>query len=104
MSTDVIPPAQKSYKTVVGALLLGIVGLLIGLYGSIFGPFYVMIVGFLLAVWGVIGIVRKTRPGRSVTIFGAAIIVGALLYIAIGVFTPDGASSGCVPDKICAAW
>ncbi|UJP10899.1 hypothetical protein L2X99_04560 [Microbacterium sp. KUDC0406] len=73
---------------VVGALL----GLAIGLFGSIFGPYYVGAVGLFLAA---LGFVDAKRPwARFVLVVGLAIVAGACVYVLLGILTPDGAGSG----------
>ena len=87
-------PRHTSPTFVVTMVLAAIIGVPVGLYGSIFGPYYSIAVGAILVVIGLIGTVRGVRWNRILLIFGAAVIVGAALYFMIGVLTPDGASSG----------
>lgn len=87
-------PRHTSTTSVVTMVLAAVIGVPIGLYGSIFGPYYSIAVGAVLVIVGMIGTVRGARWNRILLIFGAAIIVGAALYFTIGVLTPDGASSG----------
>lgn len=82
--------------------MAAIIGVPVGLYGSIFGIYYPIAVGAILVIVGVIGTVRGVRWGRILLIFGVAVIVGAALYFMIGVLTPDGASSGgCAASDSC---
>ncbi|HCS60876.1 MAG TPA: hypothetical protein DIW46_05680 [Microbacterium sp.] len=87
-------PRPTSATFVVTMVLAAVIGVPVGLYGSIFGPYYSIAVGAILVVVGVIRVVHGVRWGRILLIFGAAVIVGAALYFMIGVLTPDGASSG----------
>lgn len=75
-------------------VLAAIIGVPVGLYGSTFGPYYSIAVGAILVIIGVSGTVRGALWNRILSIFGAAVIVGAALYFMVGVLTPDGASSG----------
>ncbi|MGM7680499.1 hypothetical protein [Microbacterium sp. A94] len=94
-------PRHTSTTPVVTMVLAAIIGVPIGLYGSIFGPYYSVAVGAFLVIVGAIGTVRGARWNRILLIFGAAVIVGAASYFMIGVLTPDGAGSGFGND--CAA-
>lgn len=85
---------HTSTTSVVTMVLAAIIGLPVGLYGSMFGPYYSIGVGAFLVIVGVIGTVRGARWNRILLVFGAAVIVGAALNFMIGVLTPDGASSG----------
>lgn len=88
---------RTSTTFVVAMVLAAVIGVPVGLYGSIFGPYYSIAVGAILVIVGVSGTVRGARWNRIVLIFGAAVIVGAALYFMIGVLTPDGANSGFPP-------
>lgn len=87
-------PHHTSAAFIVTMVLAAIIGVPVGFYASIFGPYYPMAIGAVLVIVGVIGTVRGARWNRIVLIFGAAVIVGAALYFMIGVLTHDGASSG----------
>lgn len=87
-------PRRTSTTFVVTLVLAAVIGVPVGLFGSIFGPYYSIAVGAILVIFGMIGTVRGAGWNRILLIFGAAVIVGAALYFMIGVLTPDGASSG----------
>ncbi len=105
MTTSGASTPHRSALAVIVLVLVAAVGLLLGLYGSIFGPFYPMALGAVVAVVGAIVMVRGAPWGRVLLASGIAVILGAALYIAIGVLTPDGAGSdsgtGCAPGAAC---
>lgn len=105
MTTTEASPQRPSALTVVILALVAAVGLLLGLYGSIFGPFYPMALGAVVAVAGAIVMMRRAPWGRVLLTWGIAVILGAALYLAIGLLTPDGAGSGsgtgCAPGAAC---
>ena len=87
-------------------MVLGaIIGVPLGFFGSIFGPYYAIAIGAALAIVGVIGTLRGGRWSRVLLVFGIAVMVGAAIYTTIGLLTPDGAGSGsgsgCAPGGSC---
>jgi hypothetical protein len=98
-------PLHATAPLVLAMVLGAIIGVPLGLYGAIFGPYYAIAIGTALAIVGVIGTVRGGRWSRALLIFGIAVIVGATIYITIGLLAPDGASSGsgsvCATGRSC---
>lgn len=84
-----------------------ILGLIAGYFGSIFGPFYILVAGVITAVVG--GIALGTPRGRTwprvVLVIGIAVAVGASAYILVGLLLPQGSGSGsgggCMPGGTC---
>jgi hypothetical protein len=98
---------RPSALTAVVLVLVAVIGLLLGLYGSIFGPLYPFVLGLVATVVGAIVMARGIPWGRVLLTWGLAMIVGAALYVALGLLTPDGAGSGsgtgCAPGAACEA-
>ncbi|MDR2997799.1 MAG: hypothetical protein LBU78_06740 [Microbacterium sp.] len=70
----------------------GVLGVAVGFYGSIFGPYYLGAVGLVLAV---VGGVNGRKPGaRMALTVGLAIVVGSLLYVTLGFLLPGAPRSG----------
>lgn len=105
MATPEVSGQHRSATTVIVLALVAAVGLLLGLFGSTFGPFYPLAFGAIVAVVGVVVMAGGAQWGRVLLTLGVAIILGAAVYIAIGVLTPDGTGSGsgtgCVPGRAC---
>lgn len=72
----------------------GFTGLVLGFFGSVFSPLIGAGLGGVLAVFGMMGYVQRSRLGALVLTIGAALIVGAGLYILLGVLQPDGPATG----------
>ncbi|MFE6733397.1 hypothetical protein [Microbacterium sp. NPDC057650] len=73
-------------------VIAGVLGLAAGLFGSVFGPYYIGAVGLALAV---VGGVNGQKPGaRMALAVGLGIIVGALLYVTLGFLMPGAPRSG----------
>jgi hypothetical protein len=81
-------PRHPTVSSVVVLVLVAVVGLLLGLFGSTFGPLYPAGVGFVVAVVGAIVAVRVAPWGWVLVALGAAVMVGAGLYVALGVYGP----------------
>lgn len=87
--------------------LPAVMGLIAGYYGSIFGPFYILIAGVVTTAVG--GIALGNRRGRTwprvVLVIGIAVVIGASAYILVGLLTPQGSGSGsgggCMPGGTC---
>jgi hypothetical protein len=105
MTTSGASTPHRPALVVIVLALVAAVGLLLGFYGAIFGPWYPMVLGAVVAVVGVILVVRSAPWGRVLLTWGVAVILGAALYVVIGVLTPDaagsGSGSGCVPGAVC---
>lgn len=98
-------PQYASAPLVITMVLVAIFGLPLGLFGSIFGPYYAMVLGAALAIVGMVGSLRGGRWIRVLMVFGMAVIAGALIYILLGMLVPagtgSGSGSGCAVGESC---
>lgn len=77
--------------------IAGILAVLVGVYGSAFGPFYVAVLGAILLIIGLAALVRGARSGSVWLTIGTGLVIGAAVYVALGVFGPSDppSQSGC---------
>jgi hypothetical protein len=76
------------------AAAVGIVGVAVGLVESAFGPYLALIIGATIIILGLL--VRRWDATWStlLIVFGVGMCVGALFYVAIGLFGPSAPSNG----------
>lgn len=90
-----------------GIIGAAIIGTAVGFVGSIFGPFYTLAAGITVAIVGGMasGVSRRSIWPKIVLAIGIALIVGAGVYLLLGLIMPQGASSGsgsgCAPGGSC---
>ncbi|MGL3805361.1 hypothetical protein ACSYDW_04630 [Paeniglutamicibacter sp. R2-26] len=87
-------PQHATAPLVVAMVLVAIIGLPLGLFGSIFGPYYALVLGAALAIVGMLGSLRGGRWSRVLLVFGIAVVAGTAIYILLGLLVPEGAGSG----------
>lgn len=68
-----------------GIVCLVMTAIIAGLYGSIFGPYYVSVLGIIL-LFIAFGLARSQRfsSSRVLLLLGSGAILGALIYVVIG--------------------
>lgn len=60
------------------------VSVVFGLFGSVFGPFYSAVAGVTIVLVSVAIGLREVGWGRALLVIGVGVIVGALLYVTLG--------------------
>lgn len=90
-----------------GAGITVILGVVARFFGSVFGPFHIMIVGgIVIAVVGIVVLGFRGRTWtRVVLAVGIAVLIGACAYLLLGLVLPQGSGSGsgsgCAPGGTC---
>ncbi len=72
----------------------GILGGLLGVYGTALSLIPMWLVGPVLALVGGVVASRWRRWGVVLLVLGVAMLLGFAVYVGIGLLTPDGPSSG----------
>ncbi|MDL9979366.1 hypothetical protein [Microbacterium candidum] len=100
-------PERRGVRARLGVGIAVVLGVVAGFFGSIFGPFSVMLAGGILtAVGGIAAVAFRGRTWtRVVLAVGIAVVIGACAYVLIGLVMPQGAGSGsgggCEPGGTC---
>lgn len=78
-------------------IALFVVSVVFGLYGSAFGPFYSSMVGLVVVVVAIAIGLGEVGWGRALLVIGVGIVVGALIYVALGMANAGepAQQSGC---------
>lgn len=80
------PEVSKAHAaSSIGMVCLSVAAIIAGLYGSIFGPYYVSVLGIILLLIA-FGLSRSQRfsSSRVLLLLGSGAILGALIYVVIG--------------------
>jgi hypothetical protein len=73
--------------------LVALLGVALGLLGSIFGPYYGLVAGALIAGAGAL-MRRRSAFGLLLLAFGIGVAVGSLAYVALGLLQQGASGSG----------
>lgn len=85
---------QAPWAPVIAVTAIAVLGGVVGLFESAFGPYYPVLIGAAVAGLGLL--VRGRQPvwGLLLLVFGVAMAVGALAYVLLGLLQQGAPGSG----------